>query len=819
MQFVPVYRLRWLSFVASVVLCLSLTTSLQAQTPTPPVPPERLDVTGDDLVTPSDVNRIITAWNESQQEGQCMVAAFATRDVNGDGCIDVVDAQLAAAQLGTQSGPDAPLLGLAAQAAASPATFVVDSSANDPDADRNDDQCRTSSGKCTLRAAIEQANRRPGHETINFNIRNGDGSCPSLVTIYPGGLNVPTYVYGTEDLAIESWFILDDPNNYGVTIDGYSQCGARPNDQDVDGNAVIKIELKGRRQYYGHGMIVASANNVVRGLSLYNWDRQLILDSSSGMHNQIEGNLIGTNAAQKFKDNSLGTHHTEGIRMRQGASYNIFGCGSFTDDNQFVPCTDRAAINAARNIVAGNGNDGVHLQGRVFHNRIVGNYIGLKQDGETCNFRPDKGDDWVINPKYCGNGADGVDFELGPQYNWLGGETPAERNVISGNGSEGIEISHGRETQFNRIVGNYFGLDATGSKAVRNINNGISYEDTVNKNVSYNNVVSGNGGNGLRFYNSATLNEFRNNLVGFAADGVTPLPNGVLYPRLEPKDQKGDNGVMAMGGSHHNLIIGNIIANHPGHGIWFTNDPTSGTENRSGMKTAYNTISQNSIFNNGKRGIAWSGTSSGSPNRGLAAPVLSDATSRAVSGTACANCTVEVFIADKSSVGGADDAGEGQTFIGSGMSDGAGAFTVQTSDTALGVILTATATDTDGNTSQFSKNIAVTLDIGATETVVAGTAQAQASATALIVQATADAAATTVAATAQAGATQTTIVLQTAPALAATSTTQAGQTATAQAGQTATAIAIATDPALAQTATALAQAPDRYTVSLPLITR
>lgn len=781
-------------------------------------------MTGDDLVTTSDVTRMTSAWEESQRAGTCMVPFFASRDVNHDGCIDVVDIQLVAAQLGTVSGSNPPLLGAAARAAAEPATFVVNSTGNAADSDTSDNVCNTGKTvtvqttrepECTLRAAIEQSNRRPGHETINFNVRNSDGSYPGVVTIYPESMSVPGYDPNQDsNFAIESWFALNDPNNDGLTIDGYSQRGAKANDQDIAGNAVIKVELKGRRQFYVHGLLISSSNNTIRGLALYNWDRQIVIDDSKGRNNHIEGNFIGTNAAQTFKSSNMDTHHSEGLRMMQKASYNVVGCGSFTPDNQFVPCTDRAMINAARNIVIGNGDDGIHLQGNVFYNRIVGNYIGLRQDGETCEFKAD----WLTNRDNCGNGRDAVDFELGPQYNWLGGETPAERNVISGNGSDGIEISHARTTQYNRVVGNYFGLNAAGTRAVRNINNGISYEDTVNKNMSYNNVVSGNASNGLRFYNSASENEYRNNIVGFGADGVTEIPNGVLNPLLPSREQKGDNGVLIMGGSHHNLIVGNHIANHPGHGIYLTNSPTTGTENRDKLKTAYNTISQNSISNNGGKGIHWSGTGTSSANRGLQAPVLDaqKATTRSVSGTACANCVIEVFVADKTKLGGADDAGEGKTFIGSGTADSSGVFTVQTTETTPGTILTATATDPDGNTSQFSKNVAVTIDIGATETVVAATAQAQASATASAVQATANAEATIVAATANA---QATIGALTAVA----------QTATAQVAGTQTAIVLETSPSLAQTATSVAQtataqvtpAPfePKYQVLLPMISR
>jgi CSLREA domain-containing protein len=47
-----------------------------------------------------------------------------------------------------------------------PADFIVTTVADAPDADPGDGQCRTAENRCSLRAAIEQANATPGHQTI-----------------------------------------------------------------------------------------------------------------------------------------------------------------------------------------------------------------------------------------------------------------------------------------------------------------------------------------------------------------------------------------------------------------------------------------------------------------------------------------------------------------------------------------------------------------------------------------------------------------------------------------------------------------------------
>jgi hypothetical protein len=417
---------------------------------------------------------------------------------------------------------------------------------------------------------------------------------------------------------------------------------------------------------------------VVRGLALYSWDRQIEIYGGRARYNRVEGNFIGTNAAQSFTSSGLGTHHSEGIRLQIGARHNILGCGAFDASDQFQPCADPAQAAAARNIIAGNGNDGIHLEREAYHNRIVGNYIGLKQDGETA----------------LRNSADGVDIEQGPQQNWLGGLTPLERNVISGSGSDGIEISHGTWTQFNHVAGNYFGLDASGTKAVPNRHNGISFEDTVDQNYAYNNVVSGNGDSGFRFYVLATRNVVRSNVIGLAADSQTPLPNG-------------NNGVYVMGGSQRNLLLENMIAHNLDHGIYLAS--TSDSDHNGIGETYYNTISRNRIFNNGRQGISFSGKRDIYPNQNLAAPQLLRASTLRVEGTACAGCRVEVFLADKATLApqDGDHSGEGREFVGEGVADGAGNFSVAVRELAIGQLVTVTATDIEGNTSMFARNIAV----------------------------------------------------------------------------------------------------------------
>ncbi|MCH7885438.1 MAG: right-handed parallel beta-helix repeat-containing protein, partial [Planctomycetes bacterium] len=131
-----------------------------------------------------------------------------------------------------------------------------------------------------------------------------------------------------------------------------------------------------------------------------------------------------------------------------------------------------------------------------------------------------------------------------------------------------------------------------------------------------------------------------------------------------------------------------------------------------------NTITENSIFGNqnavlgalgidlnggGGTGCAAKGVAPIDPNDCIAHPVITlVAADGKVGGTTCANCTVEIFLADEApddQPGVAPDLhlgvqhGEGRTFLQSGVADADGDFTISLVCGQGAGILTATATD------------------------------------------------------------------------------------------------------------------------------
>src|SRR5215217_315568 len=104
----------------------------------------------------------------------------------------------------------------------------------------------TMEAECTLRAAIEQANYTPGADIINFAIPGTGVHAIVPVT------QLPT---------------ITGP----VTINGYSQPGAQPNQKAVGSDAVLKIELNGASAPDESGLRIGASNSTIKALVINNW--------------------------------------------------------------------------------------------------------------------------------------------------------------------------------------------------------------------------------------------------------------------------------------------------------------------------------------------------------------------------------------------------------------------------------------------------------------------------------------------------------------------------------------------------------------------
>lgn len=235
-------------------------------------------------------------------------------------------------------------------------------------------------------------------------------------------------------------------------------------------NAGVIIDGSGVNGVFPSGLKILSNGNVIRGL-------QLIKFKGSGI--QIKGS-----------NNTIG-----GSRLVGGGPT---GQGNVLSGNGYTGLD----INDPEDLVTPRGNI------------VQGNIIGLNAAG---------------NAVFGSQGA-GL-FIRNSQYNIIGSLEPGRNNIISGNQGMGIE-TYGTPTTGNQFLGNYVGTDKSGSYAIGNGSAGIVIWVGSNHTLVQGNVSSGNS-IGILFYDPhSDYNVLIGNKVGTNASGTALIPNrdsGIRY--------------------------------------------------------------------------------------------------------------------------------------------------------------------------------------------------------------------------------------------------------------------------------------------------
>jgi hypothetical protein len=316
-----------------------------------------------------------------------------------------------------------------------------------------------------------------------------------------------------------------------------------------------------------------------------------------------------------------------------------------------------------------------------------------------------------------GNAVSGI-WVVGAANNLIGGTNAGARNVISanqgGDGRGGVYFSNPGTTG-NYLQGNYIGTDVTGTVAVGNLADGVDLFSQASSNyiggavAGAGNLISGNETDGL-YLNGTSFNVIQGNFIGTQADGESPLGNAFHNVELDVNANNNTIGGAAPGAGNH---------------IAFAEKYT-GVRVRNGNQD--DLISGNSIFQNTALGIdlgaagmtpnvdCESGTA-GEANAGQNYPTLTNVCSGGgtrIGGTMEAGAgksyTLQFF---SSPAGNALGYGEGKVFLGQ-TNVTVGAMCSANFSTYLpvavppGWVVTATATDTNHNTSEFSAWVTVT---------------------------------------------------------------------------------------------------------------
>ena len=219
-----------------------------------------------------------------------------------------------------------------------------------------------------------------------------------------------------------------------------------------------------------------------------------------------------------------------------------------------------------------------------------------------------------------GNGGDAAGFGgisvLAPG-NLIGGTNVADRNLISGN-RHGIFLLNPVAIS-NQVVGNYIGVDVTGTKRLGNTYNGVVISSGARWNAigsasaGGRNVISGNSQSGVYLLDSATVsNTVLGNFIGTDPNGASALSNAAdgitIYGSI-------GNVIGGTDGAARNLISGNgnrgVLINANGARDNVIQGNYIGTDANGTAKLA-NAFSGVEVFNSSSNTIG--GTLSGTRN-------------------------------------------------------------------------------------------------------------------------------------------------------------------------------------------------------------
>jgi len=322
----------------------------------------------------------------------------------------------------------------------------------------------------------------------------------------------------------------------GNTMAGVGISGAALN--NFTGNKIGTDRTGTKKIPNNYGIAIDGAsNNVIGGtapqegnLISGNLTAGIVINGATSAVNQIKGNFIGTDI------NGMDSLPNASGIILAGARNTTIGGNTA----------------GAKNIISGNYQAGIVMNGSGTRgNLIKGNFIGTNKDGT----------DFLSNHT-------GVMLKSNSNSNMIGGSTPAERNIISGNIEIGVYIE---ACDSNVVTGNFIGPDVTGNGVFAAGDsliqgNGIELNTVSKYNIvggagaAERNVISGNRVYGLVYYGNSAYNNTSGNFIGVNASGTQRLANAT--------------GICVDGGSNHNIINNNVLSGNKSYGIFFV---TTGT--------------------------------------------------------------------------------------------------------------------------------------------------------------------------------------------------------------------------------------------------
>lgn len=357
--------------------------------------------------------------------------------------------------------------------------------------------------------------------TVTSNADSGAGTLREAITLANAGAGADTINFSigsglqTITLLTQLDMIVDE-----IHIDGSTQPGGSGNAPGIEVNGTGAPGTFRGFTISGSG----ASGSSIKGLALNNFTDAIFLTQTSNVI--IQGNYIGTDASGTVAVGNTGA----GIVVQWSQNNQIGGSSA-----------------AQRNVISGNSGHGIDIRDLMSTgNVITGNYIGVDASGLAG----------------LSNGWSGVNL-LNTSGNTVGGTSAGQRNVISANLQSGINLS-GSST--NTIVGNYIGVDASGTTSLGNVHEGISLSGNSTLNTiggtsaAARNIISGNERDGILLGSGADGNAIYGNYIGLNATGTGVLHNigsGISLSSDDNEIGSVNNGA------------GNVIAGNGGFGIVF----------------------------------------------------------------------------------------------------------------------------------------------------------------------------------------------------------------------------------------------------------
>lgn len=383
--------------------------------------------------------------------------------------------------------------------------------------DVDDGTCNTT--HCSLREAIHKANTLSGTVTIKFDIGGGGVQTIQPLTTLPE-ITAVVVIDGTTQPGFTFVPIIEldgslaiNPTGAAGGVDGLVLAGGGSTVRYLvinrfSGNGIRSKLLTTGGNYIENNYI---GTDITGTIAMGNGENGVLVENDGNNIGDVmaKGNVISANGENGVFFSSGGKNYVQGNLI----GTDVTGTAKLGNGQAGVlGTTDMIQIGGTtsdyRNIISGNGSDGVRLEGWTC--QVQGNYIGVDIGGS--------------HP--LGNYSNGVHL-VGADTIIVGGSDPEAGNVIADHGLLGVYIDD--NSQNIQVLGNKIGTDAAGMAALPNVKAGIRVGG-ANQQIGVpgaggRNLISGNMGPGIAVVSGATNVTIQNNYIGTDAAGTAAIGN------------------------------------------------------------------------------------------------------------------------------------------------------------------------------------------------------------------------------------------------------------------------------------------------------